>query len=225
MNFARTFALVMLSCSVLTGCDAIRSALGKPTSEDIAALRLQREQMKRTADSLAAALGGTPDSLEAKGGVPDSLAADADSLRVAAETGTAEGAAGEKAVGDPGTGTGAASETASKPADATASSPGSGSPESEGATAAADTLQSGYYVVLGSFKNEDNARYLFNSLSASGCDVHLVKMKNGFTAVMICRGDTYEDSYGKMLEFYGEKTHPDDIWIYNTNKHLHIQQP
>ncbi len=230
MNFARTFALAMLSCSVLAGCDAIRSALGKPTSEDIAALRLQREQMKRTADSLALALGGEPDSSAAPyadslAGTPaaDSLSSGAaadstatgSSLSNSAEALAAEGGAAEGASGS------AANGTASQAAGAAKASPAAEGAEASGA--AADTLQSGFYVVLGSFKNEDNARYLFNSLSASGCDVHMVEMKNGFTAVMICRGDTYEDSYGKMLEFYGEKAHPDDIWIYNTSKHLHIQ--
>lgn len=222
MNFASTFALAMLSVAALTGCDAIRSALGKPTSEDIAALRLQREQMQRTADSLAAALGGTPDSIEAADGIAESLAK-ADSLRAE----TAGGAGLEKLsngiTGDAGAAT---METSQKYG--AASDSGGGNPASDGATAstaAQDTLQAGYYVVLGSFKNGDNARYLFNSLSASGCDVHLVQMKNGFTAVMICHGDTYDDSYVKMLEFYGEKAHPDDIWIYNTNKHLHIEQP
>ena len=78
-------------------------------------------------------------------------------------------------------------------------------------------------MVLGSFKNEDNAKYYYNSLSASGADVHLVKMKNGFTAVMICHGNTYEEAYGKMLDFYSDKKKPEDIWIYNTAKKLHIE--
>lgn len=222
MNFARTFALAMLSVAALTGCDAIRSALGKPTSEDIAALRLQRDRMRRTADSLTAALGGsTPGSPAA--GTADTLASPAaDSLNREA----AGGAAPEKPSNGITAGADAsAKESAQEPETAAASTPDIG-PASEGGEApgaAADTLQAGYYVVLGSFKNEDNARYLFNSLSSSGCGVHLVKMKNGFTAVMICHGDTYEASYSKMLEFYGEKAHPDDIWIYNTNKHLHIQ--
>ena len=87
----------------------------------------------------------------------------------------------------------------------------------------AEGLAEGFWVVLGSFKNEDNARYFYNSLSASGAEVELVKMKNGFTAVMICHGDSYEESYRKMLDFYKNEKRPEDIWIYNTAKKMHIQ--
>ena len=101
--------------------------------------------------------------------------------------------------------------------------PAEQAPAAEAEEAPSEGLASGYYVVLGSFKNEDNAQYYYNSLSASGADVHLVKMKNGFTAVMICHGSTYDEAYSKMLEFYSDKKRPEDIWIYNTAKKMHIE--
>ena len=205
MKLYRILALTALSAIFLTGCDAVRSALGKPTSKDIAELRLQKAQMQRTGDSLAVEMGALPDSIEADG--EDIVEAYADTaaamslVSVPAEADTAEPAIQAENEGQP------------------VPEPEEETPEEE----APAGLASGYYVVLGSFKNEDNAKYYYNSLSASGADVHLVKMKNGFTAVMICHGDTYDEAYGKMLDFYSDKKKPEDIWIYNTAKKLHIE--
>ncbi len=200
MKLLRIIALAAICATLASGCDAVRSALGKPTSKDIAALRAQRAQMQHTVDSLAVEMGVadaqdslalmTEDSLQGNTGAPAATVASAD-------PGPAEAM--------PLSG----SETA-------AATPEEEKYEAEG-------LAEGFWVVLGSFKNEDNARYFYNSLSASGAEVELVKMKNGFTAVMICHGDSYEESYRKMLDFYKNEKRPEDIWIYNTAKKMHIQ--
>ena len=204
MKLYRILALTALSAIFLTGCDAVRSALGKPTSKDIAELRAQKAQMQRTGDSLAVEMGALPDSLEAGG--EEIAEAYADTAAAMSLVSVPAEVAPEEAV--------------SLPAEDEQPLPEAEEEESEEAPAG---LASGYYVVLGSFKNEDNAKYYYNSLSASGADVHLVKMKNGFTAVMICHGDTYDEAYGKMLDFYSDKKKPEDIWIYNTAKKLHIE--
>jgi cell division septation protein DedD len=193
----RIIALATLCIAILTGCDAIRSALGKPTSKDIAALRQQKAQMQRTGDSLAVEMGALPDSL---------MADDAEPVAVAGDTAAVAFASVPEEV----------TPEENQPQD---DSDQESQPEEEPTAGLAD----GYYVVLGSFKNADNAQYYYNSLSASGAEVHLVKMKNGFTAVMICHGSTYEEAYGKMLDFYSDKKRPEDIWIYNTAKNLHIE--
>lgn len=195
MKVCRIITLTALILALLTGCDAVRSALGKPTSKDIAELRLQKARMQRTGDSLAVEMGALPDSL-------DNLDM-ADTTHPAAET------------------SGAVAEAAPVNLTSQADVPREQAAEAE--EAPSEGLASGYYVVLGSFKNEDNAQYYYNSLSASGADVHLVKMKNGFTAVMICHGSTYDEAYSKMLEFYSDKKRPEDIWIYNTAKKMHIE--
>lgn len=197
MKVCRIIALTALIAVFLCGCDAVRSALGKPTSKDIAELRLQKARMQRTGDSLAVEMGALPDSL-------DNLAmAETDTTAPAAET------------------SGAVAEAAPVNLTSAADVPQEQAAEAE--EAPSEGLASGYYVVLGSFKNEDNAQYYYNSLSASGADVHLVKMKNGFTAVMICHGSTYDEAYSKMLKFYSDKKRPEDIWIYNTAKKMHIE--
>ena len=206
MKIIRIIALSSILITILTGCDAIRSALGKPTSKDIAALRAQRAQMQRTGDSLAVEMGAAPDSVDteyalATEATPDSSAAAEVSSLIAA---TAPATPQEQAASEP-----VAPEQ---------------EPQDDATESDADAgLAPGYYVVLGSFKNADNAQYYYNSLSASGAEVHLVKMKNGFTAVMICHGATYDESYAKMQDFYRDKKKPEDIWIYNTAKKMHIE--
>lgn len=188
MKVCRIIALTALIIALLTGCDAVRSALGKPTSKDIAELRLQKARMQHTGDSLAVEMGALPDSL--------------DNLDIADTSGAVAEAA---------------------PVNLTSQAEIPQEQAAEAEETPSEGLASGYYVVLGSFKNEDNAQYYYNSLSASGADVHLVKMKNGFTAVMICHGSTYDEAYSKMLEFYSDKKRPEDIWIYNTAKKMHIE--
>ena len=205
MKLYRILALTALSAIFLTGCDAVRSALGKPTSKDIAELRAQKAQMQRTGDSLAVEMGALPDSLEAGG---EEIA------EAYVDTAAALSLVSVPAEDAP-------EETVSLPAEDEQPVPEAEEEESEEEAPAG--LASVYYVVLGSFKNEDNAKYYYNSLSASGADVHLVKMKNGFTAVMICHGNTYEEAYSKMIDFYSDKKKPEDIWIYNTAKKLHIE--
>jgi cell division septation protein DedD len=205
MKITRIIALATILITFLTGCDAIRSALGKPTSKDIAALRAQKAQMQRTGDSLAVEMGALPDSLD----VEASLAAEA------AAPDSASTAEIHSLVG-----------TAPDLKQEAASPEQPPQQESDGddlQDAGDEGLAPGFYVVLGSFKNPDNAQYYYNSLSASGADVHLVKMKNGFTAVMICHGATYDESYSKMQDFYRDKKKPEDIWIYNTAKKLHLE--
>lgn len=203
MKSAGIFALAASLVIVLTGCDAIRASLGKPTSKDIEALRQQKAQMQRTADSLAVAIEAEPagDTVLLAESLPaDSIPAEPSvSNFVAMPDNTPAGSDETPAV------------VQEAPAE----------PEPEPAPAG---LAEGFYAVIGSFKNESNAKYLYNSISASGTPVEMVKMKNGFTAVMICHGATYDEAYRGMRDFYEDKKCPEGIWIYNTAKKLHQEQ-
>ena len=192
------FALAASLTLVLSGCDAVRASLGKPTSKDIAALRAQAAQMQRTADSLAVEMEAAPaDTMDAMDAVAESVASDT------------LGAVAANFAAIP--------EEAPQTSDAAEG-------EEPAAEAAPEGLADGFYAVIGSFKNENNARYLYNSISASGTPVELVKMKNGFTAVMICHSDSYDETYRRMLKFYKNEKCPEGIWIYNTAKQLHLEQ-
>ena len=55
MKHLRIFAVIALAASLLTGCDFVRSILGKPTSKDIARIRMEQEALRKAEkDSLAA---------------------------------------------------------------------------------------------------------------------------------------------------------------------------
>ena len=208
MKIIRIIALATILITLLTGCDAIRSALGKPTSKDIAALRAQKAQMQRIGDSLAVEMGALPDSAESAPALADDVTRDSSTV---AEVLPLASAAPEQP---------APAIEEQEPQDKVQEEV----PEEDApADRPEEGLAPGYYVVLGSFKNADNAQYYFNSLSASGAEVHLVRMKNGFTAVMICHGATYDEAYSKMQDFYRDKKKPEDIWIYNTAKKMHLE--
>ena len=204
MKAAGIIALAAGFAIVFTGCDAIRSALGKPTSKDIAALRAQAEQMHRTADSLAATM--------------DNALPDSSSLAETTDIDTAAGAvaANFAAIGAE---AGGESESQAEASPDTDSGTDTDSPAEE-----ASGLAEGFYAVIGSFRNAGNANYLYNSISASGVPVEIVKMKNGFTAVMICHSSSYEDTYRMMMDFYRNEKMPEGVWIYNTAKKLHLEQ-
>ena len=205
--------LILITASLaifLTGCDAVRASLGKPTSKDIEALRQQKAQMQRTADSLAIAIENPSQETPAVAQAPE--AAPMQLVQVLPEPAD-EAIEGNEAKPQPE----AAKET-SEP------EPAQAVPEQAEPEPAPQGLADGFYAVIGSFKNESNAQYLYNSISASGTPVEIVKMKNGFTAVMICHGATYDEAYRGMREFYQDKKCPEGIWIYNTAKKLHIEQ-
>ena len=204
MKAAGIIALAAGFAIVFTGCDAIRSALGKPTSKDIAALRAQAEQMHRTADSLAATMDvALPDSSSLTETTDIDTAASAVAANFAAIGAEAGGESEAQAEASPDTGSGTDTD----------------SPAEE-----ASGLAEGFYAVIGSFRNAGNANYLYNSISTSGVPVEIVKMKNGFTAVMICHSNSYEDTYRMMMDFYRNEKMPEGVWIYNTAKKLHLEQ-
>ena len=56
MKLFRLSAILLAVCTLFTGCDAVRSMLGKPTSKDLEQLRLEQEAARAKAreDSIAA---------------------------------------------------------------------------------------------------------------------------------------------------------------------------
>ena len=158
---------------MVTGCDAVRASLGKPTSKDIEALRQQKIQMQRTADSLALAIESTGIAGIEQDSVPELIPEPVPEAKP---------------------------DTAITPESDLAPEPELPHEPERQEEPTATGLAEGFYAVVGSFKNESNAQYLYNSINASGTPVEIVKMKNGFTAVMICHGATYDDAYRGMME-------------------------
>lgn len=82
-------------------------------------------------------------------------------------------------------------------------------PESKAALTAA------YYVIVGSFSKEENARAFASKVKAEGYEASLIAYKNGFTAVGICPSDNLSEVYESLKKVSKEKFCPAGAWILN----------
>ena len=88
------------------------------------------------------------------------------------------------------------------------------------AEAAANRV-SGYYVVLGSFKDYRNADALVALVKANGYEAEAIMLKNGFKMVAVGGFSTHSDAYREMTAI-GEKDFcPYDMWVYSASQGLH----
>ncbi len=162
MKTVKFITLLLVSAMLFTGCDFFRKIAGKPTSKDIARMKVeaQREaaEKKRIQDSIAFVQA----------------------------------------------------EEAAKEAQRLA--------EEE-----ALRLKDRFYVILGSFKNMNNANVLFEKLTAEGFEPTIVNFQNGFIAVSAASYTEYKDAKAEMNRILEEQYCPYDIWIYDTNREFHVE--
>lgn len=76
-------------------------------------------------------------------------------------------------------------------------------------------LSAAYYVIVGSFSKEENARAFASKIKAEGYDPSLIAYKNGFTAVGICPSDNLNEVYSSLKKVSKEKFCPAGAWILN----------
>ena len=80
---------------------------------------------------------------------------------------------------------------------------------------------SGYYVVLGSFKDFRNADALVELVKGHGYAAEAIMLKSGYKMVAIGGFGTFSDAYREM-EKIGEKDFcPYDMWVYSAAQQLH----
>ena len=185
-------SLVML-LALSTGCDMIRSSLGKPTSKDLVKISDElkaREQYLR--DSIAAVRAAGV-QLVADEAAPAAVP-QADS---AAETPQAAPQA-QPAV-----------QPAAQPA-----------PAPQAAAPAAQPLKR-YYAVAGAFKNPEGVRKYVDKLQEKGLPVHLFDFKSGLTVVCLEGHDSFADAQRDVATLRELKLSDSDPWIYNTKQNLH----
>ena len=70
-----------------------------------------------------------------------------------------------------------------------------------------------YYIVLGSYKMESNARSLAAKASDAGYRAELVRMKNTLTIVAVDSSDRIADILRSLRRVRLEKFCPEDVWI------------
>lgn len=74
-------------------------------------------------------------------------------------------------------------------------------------------LDSSYYVIIGTFKNQSNAMSLIDKASSQGYLPVLIRFKNGYNAVGVSASDSLTDALLSMKSVYREEFCPKDVWI------------
>lgn len=74
-------------------------------------------------------------------------------------------------------------------------------------------LDSKYYVVVGAFKNRNNAEDLFDTVSERGYKPILISFRNGFNAIAMCPTNSVQEAFASLKRVRSESFCPDDVWI------------
>ena len=75
-------------------------------------------------------------------------------------------------------------------------------------------LPHAYYIVVGAFSNQDNARKFSENANLSGYPATMIRYRNGFTAVGVCPSDRLTDAYHSLKQVRESGFCP-DAWILN----------
>lgn len=87
-------------------------------------------------------------------------------------------------------------------------------------TASATTKR--FYIIAGSFKDEANARAMYDNLVAKQYTPYVLKFKNGFTAVAVDAFDDFQAAIDRRSKILDKDFASEDVWIYDSNQQLHI---
>ena len=72
-----------------------------------------------------------------------------------------------------------------------------------------------FYVIVGSFGKEANARAFAEKTAAAGYPATLIPYKNGFTAVGVCPSADLPSAYEALKKVRKEPFCPSGVWILN----------
>lgn len=75
------------------------------------------------------------------------------------------------------------------------------------------TLDARYYIIIGSFSKESNARKLAENVRGKGYEPSVIRYKNGFTAVGICPCSNLSEVLSALDSLKGLSFVPDGIWV------------
>lgn len=74
-------------------------------------------------------------------------------------------------------------------------------------------VESGYYIILGSFGKEENARNLADFVQRSGFPATLIPIREGYTAVGICHSNDLGEILASLERALQKSFCPADAWI------------
>lgn len=205
MKYLRILAVMALSVSLLSSCDFVRSVLGRPTSKDLARIRMeQAAQRKAAIDSLNAARAdeelAAADSAEAE---VEEVQITQQKAKTTSKQATAKSSTPSKS-----------SATTAKPA-ATAKSATTTKPAAK--SKPVSTAAKRYYVILGAFREYSNADRFMETLSQMNYSPSKFQFNNGFMAVGINGTDNLDEAYQKAAELNGQEfLRGDNPWVYDS---------
>lgn len=82
-------------------------------------------------------------------------------------------------------------------------------------------LDKRYYVIVGSFQKDFNAKNMVETLKKSGYSPVKIALKNGFDMVAIAGFDNYREARNEILKIEDYDLCPYDVWIYDVKQALH----
>lgn len=86
-------------------------------------------------------------------------------------------------------------------------------------------LRPGYFIVVGSFKSEENAERMAERVSDAGYDAATLKFSNGMTAVTVEPRTKIADALDVYEKVRNEKFCPEDVWILRNGPSLTNAEP
>lgn len=179
--------LLLVSLALLvSGCDFFRVLAGRPTSDELAALVIAKGEEKAAAEA-AARKAETP-------AAPDTLAF-ADTAVSARNPAEAQASVAAQTPAAP------AAQSATAPAPA---------PEKP---APSRILSLKYYIVVGTFSSDENARKLISKAEANGFPAAVFPFR-GMSGVAVCGTDSREEIKASLVKVRGSGIFPKESWIF-----------
>jgi cell division septation protein DedD len=83
------------------------------------------------------------------------------------------------------------------------------------------TLNDKYYIIIGSFKVEDNATRMYALLEKNGYTPKTIRFKNGFDLVSVASFNDYHKAFAELDQLRALEFCPEDVWIYGVDQKLH----
>ena len=194
MRTVKFFLILMTAIMVVTGCDWIRVQLGMATSQDIAAMKKERQY-------------------------DDSVRLMNDSVAISGNAGEMSTTEGKKMVI---TDTSAFNEQKKESNVAATNQPQQKNQPEQAVSAPAKTsLTNRYYVIIGSFKDHSNSAKMAEYLRSKGFTPTIMDFKNGFRVVSTSSYSTLGQAFNEMYKLRDQNFGPDDIWVYDVRQNMH----
>ena len=176
--------LLLASLTLLvSGCDFFRTLAGRPTSDELAAIINAKEKAAAEAVAKASEAQAAPDTLAAADTVA-AVPAVADQPPVAAQAPAAP-----------------AVQPAAEPA------PAAGKPRPS------KILSLKYYIVVGTFSSDENARKLVSKAEAKGFPAAVFPFR-GMSGVAVCGTDYHEEIKASLAKVRESGIFPKESWIF-----------